>query len=209
LATRLTRVDGLLRADHFYLGADDECYFTGEYTARAGYAFSPTNDLIQNLKKPMDRRERPEWRYKEWAINRAADLLRDAIPQEWLTTATLVPVPPSKARNDPRYDDRLLRVLQRLGTGFEIDVRELVLQQGSTAAAHESADRPRPTDLLDIYRIDETQTRPQPETLVVFDDLLTTGCHFKAIKQVLGERFPNKPIIGLFIARRAPDSDVV
>jgi predicted amidophosphoribosyltransferase len=155
----------------------------------------------------MDRRGRPEWKYKEWAINRSGDLLREAIPREWLARATLVPIPPSKAKDDPRYDDRLLRVLQRVETG--LDVRELVVQRRSTAAAHESDDRPRPADLLAIYTIDETKIEPEPNKLVIFDDLLTTGCHFKAGARLLRDRFPNAPIIGLFIARRAPESDVV
>jgi predicted amidophosphoribosyltransferase len=193
--------------DHSYLTLEDECYFVGEYTARAGYAFSSTNDLIQNLKKPMDRRGRPEWRYKEWAINRSGDLLREAIPQEWLAEATLVPIPPSKAKDDHRYDDRLLRVLQRIGA--DLDIRELVVQEESTAAAHEGEDRPQPDDLFAIYKIDETKTKPEPNKLVLFDDLLTTGCHFKAAARLLRERFPRKPIIGLFMARRAPESDVI
>ena len=209
MPTKLTRVDSLLLADHYYLDADDECYFIGEYTARTGYAFSATNDLIQNLKKPMDRRDRPEWKYKEWAISKAADMLREAIPPEWLNSATLVPVPPSKAKDDPRYDDRLLRILQRFGGGAGIDIRELVFQPTSTAAAHESEDRPTPADLLELYAIDETLIEPAPQKLVIFDDLLTTGCHFKAIEHKLGDRFPAKPIIGPFIARRAPDSDVI
>jgi predicted amidophosphoribosyltransferase len=203
MPTKLTRVDSLLLADHYYLDGDDECYFIGEYTARAGYAFSATNDHIQNLKKPMDRRDRPEWKFKEWAISQAADMPREAIPPEWLRSATLVPVPPSKAKDDPRYDDRLLRILQRFGSGVRIDVRELVLQRTSTAAAHESEDRPTPADLLELYAIDETLTEPAPQKLAVFDDLLTTGCHFKAIAQILSDRFATKPVIGLFIARRA------
>jgi len=209
LSTKLTRVDGLLLADHCYLDAEDECYFVGEYTARAGYAFSPTNDLIQNLKKPMDRLGLPEWKYKERAIAQAGDTLRGAIPQEWLESATVVPVPPSKAKNDPLYDDRLLRVLHRLGSNIAIDIRELVVQTKSTAAAHESSDRPTPTDLLDIYSIDTAKAKTEQKKLVVFDDLLTTGCHFRAIKQILRAEFPNKPVIGLFIARRVPDSAAI
>jgi hypothetical protein len=67
LPSRLTKIDELTRPDHTYLSPEDECYYLGEYTARKGYAFSPINDLVQNLKKPMDRRGKPEWRYKEWA----------------------------------------------------------------------------------------------------------------------------------------------
>jgi hypothetical protein len=139
---------------------------------------------------------------KEWAISKAADMLREAIPPERLKSATLVPVTPSKAKDDPRYDDRLLRVLQRFGSGVGIDMRELVVQRRSTAAAHESEDRPTPADLLDLYAIDETLTEPALEKLVVFDDLLTTGCHFKAIVHKLGDRFPSIPQRGWPVARK-------
>ena len=70
---RFTKVDDSIRDQHFFLGPDDDCYFMREYTARAGYSHSQTNDIILNLKKGMDRRGRPEWRYKEWAINVASN----------------------------------------------------------------------------------------------------------------------------------------
>ena len=76
---RLTEIDELTRPDHSWLTADDRCYFLGEYTARQGYAYSPTNDLILNFKKPPDRQGRPEWRYKELAIQRAATAFRLAL----------------------------------------------------------------------------------------------------------------------------------
>lgn len=136
-------------------------------------------------------------------------MLREAIPDEWLESTTIVPVPPSKAKDHPDYDDRLLKVLQRMGTDINLDVRELVIQNTSTAAAHESEDRPRPDDLINIYQINGAHTHPAPSRLVVFDDLLTTGSHFKAMKQVLEQEFPASPIIGLFVARRVPRTDNV
>ena len=42
-----------------YLTAMDECYFLGEYTARKGFAFSATNQLILNFKKAMNKRNSP------------------------------------------------------------------------------------------------------------------------------------------------------
>ena len=42
---RLTKIDDLARPDHWYLTPEDDCYFLGEYTARKGSAFSPTNQL--------------------------------------------------------------------------------------------------------------------------------------------------------------------
>ena len=41
----------------------------------------------------------------------------------------------------------------------------------------------------------------------VVNDVLTSGCHYLAVKTVLLERFPRARIRGLFIARRAfPDA---
>jgi predicted amidophosphoribosyltransferase len=57
------------------------------------------------------------------------------------------------------------------------------------------------------YIIDEQLVTPPPQTILVIDDVLTTGCHFKAMKQVLLNRFPNTAIIGMFIARRVPEAD--
>jgi hypothetical protein len=89
LPTRLSKIDELTRPDHTFLDVADDCYYLGEYTARAGYAFTATNDLIQNLKKPMDRRGRPEWRYKIWAIDRSGEMLREVVPEQWLDRVTL------------------------------------------------------------------------------------------------------------------------
>ena len=98
---RLTKIDDLARPDHFYLTAADDCYFLGEYTARKGYAFSATNQLVLNFKKSMDKRGTAQWRYKEQAIGDAATAFRAALNDEWLNIATLVPIPPSKAKDDP------------------------------------------------------------------------------------------------------------
>jgi hypothetical protein len=128
---RLTKIDDLARPDHFYLTPADECYFLGEYTARKGYAFSATNQLILNFKKSMDKRGTAQWRYKERAIDEAAAAFRVALNKEWLDSATLVPVPPSKSKNDPLYDDRLVRMVRGIRGQPALDVRELVLQRAS------------------------------------------------------------------------------
>jgi hypothetical protein len=136
LPTRLSKIDEPTRPDHTFLDAADTCYYLGEYTARAGFAFSPTNDLIQNLKKPMDRKDRPEWRYKVWAINRSAQMLREVLPEEWFARVTFVPVPPSKTRDHVEYDDRLLQILRKVGEGRNLDIRELVVMTESIDPAH-------------------------------------------------------------------------
>ena len=109
--SRLTKIDELSRPDHSWLTEADACYFLGEYTARKGFAHSPTNGLINNIKKTMNKAGRPEWRYKGVAISQAAAALRGAIGDDSLQRMTLVPIPPSKTKTDPLYDDRILRML--------------------------------------------------------------------------------------------------
>jgi hypothetical protein len=204
LAKRVLKVDALALPDHSYLDEHDTCFYAGEYTAGAGHAFSETNQLILNFKKGVDKRGTPQWPYKERAIQQAAQIFRAAIKAD--AEVTFVPVPPSKVKGDPMYDDRMLRLLQATCVGRHADIRELVIQRQSTEAAHQSATRPTPDELTALYSLDEALAEPAPTTIFVVDDVLTTGCHFKAVKTVLANRFPHARIIGLFIARRVPKS---
>jgi hypothetical protein len=209
LPTRLSKIDELTRLDHTFLEAGDDCYYLGEYTARAGYAFSMTNDLIQNLKKPMDRKGKPEWKWKTWAVERSAAMLREAIPEQWLASVTFVPVPPSKTKADADYDDRLTQILQKLGEGRTLDVRELIVMTSSVDAAHLSNDRRSINYLVNKMRVDRSLFNPRPAAICVFDDVLTTGAHFKAVQAFLRSEFQHVPLAGLFLARRAPDASPI
>ena len=60
---------------------------------------------------------------------------------------TFVPVPPSKAKGDPLYGDRLLQMLTALWPDRATDIGELVVQAASTEAVHDSDIRPTPAEL--------------------------------------------------------------
>ena len=203
---RLTKIDDLSRPDHHYLAAGDECYFLGEYSARKGFAFSATNQLILNFKKKMDRQGLPEWRFKARAIQQAAGALRSALSDDVRRAVTFVPVPPSKARTDPLYDNRLVQMLQSIWPGQPTDIRELVIQPVSTDAVHDHEARPSPAELMARYTLNPALREPSPQMIAVTDDVLTTGCHFVAVRNKLREAFPTIKIIGLFLARRVPES---
>lgn len=197
----LRKIDEQSRPDHSRLSADDECYFLYEYTSGKNYSFSATNSLIINLKKKPGSGGH---QYKFQAITRSARALAAAINAKWLDGATLIPVPPSKARGDSAYDDRMTQVCREIRAG--LDVRELVIQRTSLSAAHESQHRPSVEDLLRVYEIDTNLVDPPPRRIGVFDDVLTAGTHFVAMKKILNDRFPGISISGFFIARRVfPD----
>jgi hypothetical protein len=206
---QLQRIDDLLRPEHFFLTAEDHCFFLREYTAGAGFDHGETNSIISNLKKKVDRRGKPEWRYKEAAIQQAGEELRDALTEHLLRQFTVVPMPPSKSKTNAMYDDRVLRIVRVMTDGLGCDVRELVVQPNDMPAAHETDVRPRPEDWYTAYAIDEALAAPPPTNVLVIDDVLTAGAHFVGLKRRLVERFPGVTIFGVFYARRAVQQDSV
>lgn len=203
MVVKLSEIDNLFRPEHSYLESGDRCFFLWEYTPNRGYKFSEANNLILNFKKSPERQGRPEWRYKEQAIEGIAEAFRISLRAEWLKSTTLVPIPPSEVRESPRYDDRMLRVLRTLSgkLGSSLDVRELILQRKSTVPDHKAAQRQSLEDLIGNYRFNEQAALPAPARIALFDDLLTTGRHFKAAEHLLRMRYSDTEILGIFVAR--------
>ena len=63
--------------------------------------------------------------------------------------------------------------------------------------------RKKPEDLRSNYRFDEQQFAQLPQSVGIVDDLLTTGSHFRAMKDMILERSPECRVVGFFVARRA------
>ena len=205
--SRLTKIDELTRGDHHHLEAGDECLFFGDYSARKGFAHSATNGVMANFKRPVKYRGTPSWKFKVREINAVASAFSANIGKAF-GSITLVPVPPSKLKTDPEYDDRMMDMLRalRAPAGLVPDVRELIVQTVPMAAAHESANRPPPEEWEKVYAVDEKLAVGDPQWFGIIDDLLVTGCRFRAISNVLRRRFPTARITGLFIARRVPEA---
>jgi hypothetical protein len=212
IPTKLSQIDETTVSQHFLLRSTDVCYHVWEYTRRGGFSASPTNNLISNLKKkPSKVLQNPrEGPWKEQAISYCAQALRRLMNRPWIEGyGTLVPVPCSKIAGHADHDDRLIRVLLKAFDGFTTDIRPLLTQTSSTTADHETTERQRFEQLLAVTRVDEaivgTGARSQ---IMVFDDVLNSGKHFKVAQQLLGQRFPGTPIIGVFLARCLPDPPV-
>jgi hypothetical protein len=198
-AVRFQKIEEKNRTDHYYITEGDECLFLYEYTAGMGYAHSETNQLILNLKK---KKGAGGYVWKGRAIASCAAALGPAINPKWLAEGVLVPVPPSKIKSDPLYDDRMTQVCRAIRSDGPVDVRELITQIKSTEAVHEGS-RLKPEEIRANYTIDETLCgEGSPKYIGIVDDMLTAGAHFRAAKDTLSERFPNSRIVGFFIARR-------
>jgi len=200
----LREIRGPIISDHHCLSEKDRCFFLGEYTTKKGAKFSEMNQLILNFKKGVDRREKEDWKYKEEAINDIALMFWRAAGH-LLKNAVLVPTPPSKSKNDSCYDDRMLRMLDKLKSisiDSKLDIRELVVQSQSYEASHVSETRLKPGQLSENYEIDEGKCMPEPKAIIVFDDTIVAGAHYVAMRGILSRRFPRAKILGFFVARR-------
>ncbi len=214
--TKLQAIDDSNRSAHYYLMPDDECYFLHEFTARKGYAHSPGNQFIFNFKKSPKKQHESQYRYKLQAIRDAITVYRAIFSQhpEVYQQATFVPIPPSKTPGHPEYDDRMWQVVQGVCDGTDGDARELIQQTTSYDSAHLAGDgnsRIKPQQLQALYEIVGAQPR---QMVILFDDVLSAGCHFRAAKSAILSVHPGRRVVGFFLARRvlpdiADDFDII
>lgn len=183
------------------------CVFFGEYFSAQGYQGGYTNNLIFNFKiKPTALLQKPaRTQYKDGAIGEVAAALRRVIQPADVARITFVPIPSSKMVGHPDYCDRLHRTLTLAFGDQNPDIRLLLRQTQSVPADHESADRIDINALRAITEFDQTLVEPPPRrAIMLFDDVLTSGKHFRVAKERLLEAYPNASVIGLFVARRIP-----
>jgi hypothetical protein len=194
------------RTDHPYLTAADHCRCLAEYLPGRGYRASLVNQLIVNLKcAPLIAAAEPRRRhYKLQAIDDIARALRTALSQSAVECATWIPIPPSRPACDADYDDRLQRILVAAFGDFDLDLRGLLYQSEGTAPDHASARRLTADALYRLIGLDREalELKPPRECIVLFDDVLTTGKHYKCCERRLREALADIPISGLFVARR-------
>lgn len=204
---QIRKIGDLERQDHWYLTAEHDCHFFGEYTARAGYSHSSTNQIIANIKKKPNLRGTAQWQYKVRDMQRVAATIRGAINPKSYGIITFVPIPPSRLPTDPEYDSRITDIARMVSQ--DADVRELVVAAAPRQPLHESEQRLTPDELIATLQLQEAQCNPAPQNIILIDDVITTGCSFVACSTLLQQRFPDVPISGIFAARRAVDHAAV
>lgn len=207
---KLLKIDDVTVAEHFSLDATDACFYIWEYAVRQAYTAGPTNQLIKNLKiKPSEIAKTPARQYyKQQAIDHAATALRNLLGQQTAEGQySFVPVPSSKAIGDPDYDDRNAQALQRAFSGWQSDVQPILRVKRSMRADHEGTDRMTHDDLLALTELLAPKTPPR-RTIVVLDDVLNSGKHFKVAKSLLSAAYPTATIFGLFLARCVRENEL-
>lgn len=197
---KLSKIDQVTieQKKHAYLEPTDKCYYLCEYIPRGSYQEYPSNHYIMNFKiNPMFSNR---LQHKQRAIDFFAENLVGVLPKDWLKQNTYVPIPPSIKKGDPEYDNRmshLLLVMQSL-ISERLDIRDLVIQNQSMQSKQKGLN---PVERGLLYELDKALLVPKPNRLIIVDDVLTTGSHFKAVQKILSDAFPDVDIIGIFLAR--------
>lgn len=113
-------------------------------------------------------------------------------------------VPSSKPPEDPDYNDNFeavcKHVKEMLGSKIIIEQPfEIIQTRTPSSLTGGRRDRQYVEQLKsNLKRLDFTQ---KPAALIIFDDVITTGAHFIAVKELLIENLPQAPTItGLFWA---------
>ena len=110
-------------------------------------------------------------------------------------------VPSSKAKNDPDYDSRfedlfteLLKSRPNLSDEWPVTIKKTV-----RTSRHGG---PRePTLIKQNYKWNGFKKTTPPKILCIFDDVLTTGAHFRAMSDFLRENDYKGKIVGIFWAK--------
>lgn len=175
---------------------DDNCYYFMEKESE-GYTKSSANNLINNFKKPVDRRGRPEWTYKENAIKVFID---DLCIINFVKPYTIIPAPTSKPRGHQDWDNRLDEVTKGLGErNSHLNIEKALDTSEVLTPAHLNGSRD--IDFIKSKTVWNGITNLESDTVILIDDVLTTGAHFKAWKEFIMENDPRvKNVIGLFWA---------
>lgn len=181
---------------------EDECYFFYDHV-EGGYSQSTANQLIFNLKKPIDRRGMHDWHYKGEAIARfTADLtafLRSIGGARY--AIALAPMPTSKNRHSESYDDRIVQVVQNAAEAVGVPWLDCFEVDGDIVPSHLGGSR-NPQVLEKSFRLNQSADYlANCDTCLLVDDILTTGGHYIACKNLLLSKFPHLRVVGVFWAK--------
>jgi predicted amidophosphoribosyltransferase len=191
---------------HDYLNVKEDentiYYFFDDYVPRGTFKAGKTNSLIANYKKNVDSPQ-GELYYKKKAIREVSQYIKKDF-DELKDNFTFIPIPPSKAKDEPLYDDRNLKCLN---LALNCNVIDIISFKETHESFHITGKRLPPDELIKNLEINNVEIKTK--NILLFDDFLTSGSHFKACKNLLQQFYPDKVVYGLFIARRKIDEPFI
>lgn len=172
---------------------DDDCYFAREYTPLGRGMNSVGTELVMNFKL---RSTDPNFHERKSLKTRAAYQFAEELAVFLQRQTAVCHIPTSKLRGDPDYDPRFDYVLRRLMT-LRPDV--MVATPFTIASSHTAVHSGGERTSTACYRFLRWQgLSGTSRSLVIFDDVITSGSHFKACQRLVRENAPDITIQGAF-----------
>lgn len=184
------------------LTEDCKLIYGGDYIAHKGFSYSDMNQLIFNLKKKVDKKGQPEYIYKEKAIVECASWIA-SLP---LKNITLIPIPPSKVKEHPEYDNRMEQVATlACKRNSYLNYSNALSLNSSYPAYHENFGIRDPDFLKQLICVDVDELGALNNPIALVDDVVTTGSHINAARSVILSIRNDLPIFAIAIAKTSYD----
>lgn len=188
---RLTKID----KDRIYLYQDllvtDSVYYLHVYSPGQEYREKYYNPLILGVKN--DR-----LRDLETAAENLADAMKKAIV---FRNATIVPIPTSKVTT--HRTDQMANMIKQRDRSSNYQVEPVIRLRHNTRSSHKSNQRLTKREIQDVWQLNAKQlsvNMSDTKKIVIFDDVLNHGTHFRVASDMIKERFPATIITGVFLA---------
>ena len=191
------------------LDDSDMCFY---YLVRTsgGWSASDANSRIDDFKKPVTS-SRAALRYKDEEIARFADDVAGLMRTQGFRRlignygpAALVPMPTSSPKGSPGYDARLARLCEAVaGSAEGLYVMDVFDMKAGVTPSHAGGTR-NASFLKDAMAID-TRGKALPKIVILVDDVITTGSHYVACRDLIYEESPESVVIGVFLALHRSD----
>lgn len=192
-----------------YMNEHDFWVYAGKYIPEADYR-NNMKSLIYNFKKSPLKKNTKEWKYRERAIKRFKKDI-EFLFESWFKPLfesllgsypkiVLTAVPSSRKKGDPEYTNRFEDLFQEILNSHPKWIVEWPIEiKETTVSSHNSG--PRNPDLLMENYIWKGFKHGEPEVLHVFDDVITTGAHLRAVSDFLRAHNYKGDIIGVCWAK--------
>ncbi len=180
-----------------HLRPDDDCWYAKDFVAGTGYQGGAVNSDIVNFKKSPGAQGQY---YREQAISKFALEASELFKCDDGIKYTVTAIPSSKMKIDPLYDHRFEDFFNELKRFAPcIDVVWPVVESKGQSPSHQGGTR-NPNDLMNGYSYNGFPSGV-PKLLFVFDDVLTTGAHFRAFKDFIIQQGFQGKVCGIFWAK--------